>query len=80
MVNIATFSAEERTDGWVHLKLPPVEELDALLGTEKWKVRKEETAGPFEKVDKILAKGKNAFGIKVEVIGKPVVVSNGIDW
>lgn len=80
MVDIATFSAEERADGWVYLKLPPVEELDALLGTEKWKVRKEEAASPFEKVDKILAKGKNAFGIRVQVIRKPVAVPNEIDW
>ncbi|KAL9640236.1 MAG: hypothetical protein Q9164_000382, partial [Protoblastenia rupestris] len=38
-VNIATFPVEEREDGWVYLKLPPVEELDQRLGTERWKVK-----------------------------------------
>ena len=36
-VNIATFPVEERNDGWVYLKLPPVEELDKRLGTERWR-------------------------------------------
>ncbi|PKX94084.1 nitrite reductase niiA [Aspergillus novofumigatus IBT 16806] len=39
-MNIATFPVEERDDGWVYMKLPPVEELDSVLGTEKWKVKK----------------------------------------
>jgi nitrite reductase (NAD(P)H) len=52
-VSTATFAAEERDDGWVYLKLPPVEELDALLGTERWKVTKDEAGpGPFEEMDK----------------------------
>jgi nitrite reductase (NAD(P)H) len=69
--NIATFPAEERADGWVYLKLPPVEELDNLLSTEKWKVRKGETNDPFERVDKVLKgiKGKRVVDIKVEVTG-----------
>jgi len=50
-VNIATFPAEERDDGWVYVKLPPVEELDRVLGTEKWKIKKEEVGDPFEKLD-----------------------------
>ena len=80
--NIATFPAEERTDGWVYLKLPPVEELDALLGTEKWKVKKEETVDPFERVDKILRgiKGKRVVDVKVDVIGRAGGKSNGVDW
>lgn len=50
-VNIAVFEAEEREDGWVYLKLPPVDELDNVLGTEKWKVKKEERDHPFQKLD-----------------------------
>jgi nitrite reductase (NAD(P)H) len=50
-VNIATFPAEERDDGWVYVKLPPVGELDAVLGTEKWRIKKDEVGDPFEKMD-----------------------------
>ena len=53
-VNIATFPVEERDDGWVYLKLPPVDELDARLGTSKWKVRKGEGSEPFGKLDEKL--------------------------
>ena len=53
-VSIATFPIEERDDGWVYLKLPPVEELDARLGTGKWKVRKGEGSEPFGKLDEKL--------------------------
>ena len=63
-VNIATFPIEARDDGLVYVKLPPVEELDGVLGTEKWKVRKEETEteSPFEKMDKKLnLKGRKSF-------------------
>ena len=64
-VNIATFPVEAREDGLVYLKLPPVEELDGLLGTERWKVRKEETesVNPFEKLDKKLAGMKGRKGV-----------------
>lgn len=82
-MNIATFSVEEREDGWVYLKLPPVEELDETLGTQKWKVKKDELgADPFEKVDKKYLKGtrgrKPVGGIGVET--RNVAVKNGIDW
>ncbi|TPX10147.1 uncharacterized protein E0L32_001344 [Thyridium curvatum] len=39
-LSIATFDVEERADGMVYLRLPPVEELDAALGTSRWMVRK----------------------------------------
>ncbi|KAI1175947.1 nitrite reductase [Nemania sp. FL0916] len=39
-LSIATFAAEERPDGLVYILLPPVAELDAALGTGRWKVRK----------------------------------------
>ncbi len=63
-VSIATFPAEERDDGWVYLKLPPVEELDAVLGTKRWVVKKGETPGPFAKLDQKLKglKGRKVFG------------------
>ena len=34
-LSIATFPVEEREDGMVYLKLPPVEELDGVLGDEE---------------------------------------------
>lgn len=51
-VNIATFPVEAREDGLVYVKLPPVEELDAVLGTEKFKVAKENEDEPFKNIDK----------------------------
>ncbi|KAJ9656930.1 hypothetical protein H2201_008369 [Coniosporium apollinis] len=56
-VNIATFPVEERDDGWVYVKLPPVEELDSVLGTSKWKVKKTDTEDPFATLDKKLKNG-----------------------
>ncbi|MCJ1278269.1 hypothetical protein MMC21_006084 [Puttea exsequens] len=62
-VNIAVFPVEEREDGWVYLKLPSVEELDARLGTGRWMVKKEEAAGPFGKLDEKLKgmRGRKPF-------------------
>lgn len=51
-LSIATFEAEERQDGLVYIKLPPVEELDAELGTKKWMVKKGETKGQYEELDR----------------------------
>ncbi|KAI1823813.1 nitrite reductase [Xylaria intraflava] len=60
-LSIATFDAEERGDGLVYIKLPPVEELDAELGTARWKVRKSERAGEFGELDKKIGfKGRRA--------------------
>ncbi|KAK0708331.1 hypothetical protein B0H67DRAFT_495546 [Lasiosphaeris hirsuta] len=61
--SIATFEAEERADdGLVYVKLPPVEELDAALGTQKWMVKKGEAGpGQFAELDKKIAfKGTRA--------------------
>lgn len=70
-VNIAMFEVEEREDGMVYLKLPPVHELDGVLGTSKWMVKKGESGeGPFEKLDKRL--GADGVGRKGR---KPVVAS-----
>lgn len=61
-VNIATFPVEAREDGNVYVKLPPVEELDGVLGTAKWAIKKEETGDPFEALDrKIKMKGRKPF-------------------
>ncbi|KAK5452781.1 hypothetical protein LTS15_006929 [Exophiala xenobiotica] len=53
-MSIATFQAEERDDGWVYLKLPPVQEMDNVLGTSKWVVKSDEAEDPFESLDKKL--------------------------
>jgi nitrite reductase (NAD(P)H) len=53
-MSLATFHAEERNDGWIYVQLPPVEELDEALGTEKWKVKNGETPGQFEELDEKL--------------------------
>ena len=80
-MNIATFPVEEREDGWVYLKLPPVEELDDILGTEKWKVRKGEAPDPFQRMDK---RYKGMRGKKVgngETANQSAAQpANGIDW
>lgn len=52
-LSIATFPVETREDGLVYLKLPPIEELDAALGTKKWMVKKGESGeSPFSELDK----------------------------
>ncbi|TGJ78374.1 hypothetical protein E0Z10_g10391 [Xylaria hypoxylon] len=77
-LSIATFAAEERPDGLVYIKLPPVEELDAELGTSRWKVKKEDSSPSsstpeFAELDrKIGFKGRRAKKIGV----KPVVANN----
>ncbi|KAK4190811.1 putative nitrite reductase [NAD(P)H] [Podospora australis] len=54
-LSIATFEVEERDDGMVYVKLPPVEELDEALGTKKWMVKKGEAGdGQFKELDKKL--------------------------
>lgn len=51
-MSVATFEIKEE-DGDIYVKLPPVLELDDVLGTSKWMVKKEETKEkPFTKVDK----------------------------
>jgi nitrite reductase (NAD(P)H) len=65
-VNIATFPVEERDDGFVYVKLPSVEELDSVLGTSKFKIKKDETSDPFEALDRKLKasqKGRKGFAV-----------------
>lgn len=61
-LSIATFEVEERADGLVYAKLPPVEELDAELGTGRWIVKKGEAGpGAFDELDKKISfKGQRA--------------------
>lgn len=82
-VNIATFEVEEREDGWVYLKLPSIAELDALLGTERWKIRKEETQDPFIEMDRKLCTTKGRKSVKPAEIANGSstgVKTNSIDW
>ena len=59
-LNIATFPIEARGDDiWV--KLPPEEELDALLGTKRWRVRKNEVPDTLASLNKLTAKTKIKF-------------------
>ena len=89
-VSIATFPVEEREDGWIYVKLPPVEELDGVLGTKKWIVKASETEDPFKKLDEKLKgmrskkvvngageMGKRVGGTAVKVGGEG---GGGIDW
>ncbi|KAF3937416.1 hypothetical protein ABW19_dt0207609 [Dactylella cylindrospora] len=85
-LNIAVFEAEERDDGWVYLKLPSVEELDGVLATGKWIVRKEESVSPFKDMDKYL-KGRTSKRPSERTVMKtkqPVMVGGcggpGLDW
>ena len=84
-MSIATFEAEERDDGFVYIKLPPVEELDAVLGTAKWTVKKEETTDPFQSLDRKLGLKKGLRGRKMDsmaggnrMVG--VAAEKRIDW
>ncbi|KAF2668672.1 nitrite reductase [Microthyrium microscopicum] len=63
-VNIATFPVEEREDGWVYAKLPSVEELDSVLGTSKFKIKKEDMPDPFVKLDAKLKTMKGRKGLQ----------------
>ncbi|RYC60565.1 hypothetical protein CHU98_g5661 [Xylaria longipes] len=77
-LSIATFAASERPDGLVYIKLPPVEELDAELGTSRWKVKKGDSScsssssaadGGFAELDrKIGFKGRRAKKVGVKPI------------
>ncbi|KIE03585.1 nitrite reductase, partial [Metarhizium majus ARSEF 297] len=81
-LSIATFSVEPREDGLLYLKLPPVEELDAALGTTKWRVRKGESGdSPFAELDRKMQlvgrKSRRVNGIKPAVNGTLDGSANG---
>ena len=82
-LSVATFQVEQRDDGWIYVKLPPVEELDGLLGTKKWMVKGGETPDPFEKMDKKLGNmGRKGAKPLQEGMRKMVVAGGegGMDW
>ncbi|KAF2502426.1 nitrite reductase [Lophium mytilinum] len=95
-VNIATFPVEEREDGWVYVKLPPVEELDGVLGTEKWRIKKSETDDPYVELDKKLKtvemkgrkstkashleSGKGQEGAAAAILAGGERGAGGLDW
>jgi nitrite reductase (NAD(P)H) len=78
-LSIATFEVEERPDGWLYAKLPPAEELDAVLGTGKWMVKHGETPSQFEELDRKVGK-KGRKGVRangVQTIGHLNGQTNG---
>lgn len=81
-MNIATFPVEEREDGWIYVKLPPVSELDALLGTSRWKTMKKESCDPFERLDQKLTNscGKGRKARRPQDVPKRVVSTTSISW
>ncbi|MCJ1479132.1 hypothetical protein MMC13_007816 [Lambiella insularis] len=89
-LSVATFPVEEREDGWIYVKLPPVEELDAVLGTGKWMVKEGETEDAFKKLDEKLKgmRSRKVVGSQAEmgrrVGGTAVKVGGegggGLDW
>lgn len=79
-LNIATFPAEERGDGWVYLKLPSVDELDSILGTDRWKVKKGESGDPFEKMDKTYRGVKGKSVRRLQVASERKAALNELDW
>lgn len=93
-MNIATFPVEAREDGLVYVKLPPVEELDSVLATAKYKVTKDTETNPFEGMDKKIKAMKGRKGVNASHLpngigmhGKAQAImaggergSGGIDW
>ncbi|KAF1814019.1 nitrite reductase NiiA [Eremomyces bilateralis CBS 781.70] len=84
-MNISTFAAEEREDGWIYVQLPPVDELDRALGTERWKVRAGQTPGQLDKLDDILKMktGRKGERIVANLRASAACIPNGhdtLDW
>lgn len=76
-LSVALFDIKEE-DGMILVKLPPDDELDEVLGTTKWKVKKSETINEgiatFNKID-------TKFKIKVPVrTPVPSVGGSELDW
>jgi nitrite reductase (NAD(P)H) len=90
------FPIEERDDGYLYVKLPSVEELDSVLGTSKFKIKKSETEDPFAALDKKLErmqlKGRKGFQVShlengLGEKGKAAMIlaggergAGGLDW
>ena len=52
-MSIATFKVQERGDGMIWIELPPKDEIDAILGTDVWKIQANETESQFVMEDVI---------------------------
>jgi nitrite reductase (NAD(P)H) len=80
-LSIAPFEAEEREDGWMYVRLPGVEELDAVLGTERWRIRGgddvREMQMKWRKGVAVNLLGKDGFMRERILVGKG---SEGVDW
>lgn len=64
-MSIKLFRAEAREDGRVYVELPPVEELDAVLGTKRWMVRDGEGGeGQFGGLDRKLEEERGRRALK----------------
>jgi nitrite reductase (NAD(P)H) len=60
-LSLATFPIEARgNEIWV--KLPPKDELDSVLGTERWRIKKDEVPDKLASLDKYTAMTKINFG------------------
>lgn len=87
-VDIATFPVEAREDGIVYVKLPPVDELDSVLGTEKWRVKKEEEVDALASVNKKYQVGRRVDGnVRDKASSQAQAImaggeraSNSMDW
>jgi nitrite reductase (NAD(P)H) len=74
-VSIATFPIEARGDE-IWLKLPPEDELDSVLGTSRWRVKKSEVPDKLASLDKFTAKTK----IKFANVTEGGCGDNKLDW
>ncbi|CDK24715.1 unnamed protein product [Kuraishia capsulata CBS 1993] len=77
--SLATFDIKEE-NGKILVRLPPDSELDEILGTSRWKVKKEESvdnATPFKRIDQ-------RFKIKVPTRAIPAIPAgcgnDSLDW
>lgn len=89
--SIATFPAEARPDGKLYLKMPPVAELDAALGTTRWMVKKggeSKSRAPMAELDKrinfvgIRGKKPGVRPLRGTKLVRPIelMVGGGTDW
>jgi nitrite reductase (NAD(P)H) len=59
----------EQSDGRVYLRLSSVQDLDRLLGAERWKVKTSEAQDPFAEMDRKIARNGRVRSARPEVLG-----------
>ncbi|ODQ55648.1 nitrite reductase NiiA [Saitoella complicata NRRL Y-17804] len=69
-MSIATFEIESRDDGMLWMKLPPVMEMDEVLGTKKWIMKADDSAPYFDKVDEKIGHDRKT-GLNTKKIIRP---------